>query len=107
MYPFERFKKVIKGHVRNKNRSEGSIAEENVAEYTIEFFSEFLKKMDNVGIPPDNHNTCGIQIGVDSSSITDGTPLSAAKSVEVSVELFRKAHFFVLQNTSEVLPYIK
>ncbi|XP_023759575.1 uncharacterized protein LOC111907998 [Lactuca sativa] len=107
MYPFERFMKVIKGHVRNKNRLEGCIVEENVAEETIEFFSEFLKKMDIVGIPPENHNTCGIQISVDSSSITDGTPLSAAKSVEVSAELFSKAHFFVLQNTSEVLLYIK
>ena len=99
--------KVIKGHVRNKNRPEGCIAEENVAEETIEFFSQFLKRMDIVGIPPDNHNNCGIHKGVDSSSITDGTPVSAAKSVEVSAELFSKAHFFVLQNTSEVLPYIK
>ena len=107
MYPFERYMKVIKGHVRNKNRPEGYIAEENVAEETIEFFSQFLKRMDNVGIPPDNHNNCGIHKGVDSSSITDGTPVSTAKSVEVSTELFSKAHFFVLQNTSEVLPYIK
>nr|KAJ0205415.1 hypothetical protein LSAT_V11C500282030 [Lactuca sativa] len=102
MYPFERFLKVIKGHVQNKNRPEECIAEE-----TIEFFSEFLKKMDNVGIPPDNHNTCGIQIGGDSSSITNNTPLSAAKPVEVFAKLFRKANFFVLQNTSEVLLYIK
>nr|KAJ0219738.1 hypothetical protein LSAT_V11C200065750 [Lactuca sativa] len=107
MYAFERFMKVVKGHVRNKSRPEGCIAEENVAEETIEFFSEFLKKMDIVGIPPDNHNTCGIHIGEDSSSITDGTPLSTAKSAEVSVELFRKAHFFVLQNTSVLLMYIK
>nr|KAJ0202547.1 hypothetical protein LSAT_V11C500241900 [Lactuca sativa] len=96
------FMKVVKVHVRNKNRPEGCIAEENVTEETIEFSSEFLKNMDTVGIPPDNHNK-----GVDSSSITDGTPLSAAKSVEVSAKVFSKAHFFVLQNTSEVLPYIK
>ncbi|KAL7606864.1 hypothetical protein Lser_V15G17886 [Lactuca serriola] len=100
-------REVIKGHMRNKNRPEGCIAEENVAEETIEFFSQFLKRMDTVGIPPDNHNNCGIHEGADSSSITNGTPVSAAKSVEVSAELFSKAHFFVLQNTSEVLLYIK
>ncbi|XP_023747773.1 uncharacterized protein LOC111895950 [Lactuca sativa] len=66
-----------------------------------------FERMDTVGIPPDNHNNCGIHKGVDSSFITDGTPVSAAKSVEVSAELFSKAHFFVLQNTSEVLPYIE
>ena len=63
--------------------------------------------MDIFGIPPDNHNSCGIHIGVDSSYTTDSTPLSAAKPVEVSPPLFNKAHFFVLQNTSEVLLYIK
>ncbi|KAL7606445.1 hypothetical protein Lser_V15G18818 [Lactuca serriola] len=107
MYPFERYMKVIKGHVRNKNTPEGCIAEENVAKETIEFFNQFLKRMDTVGISPDNHHNCGIHKGVDSSSITDDTPVSAVKSVEVSAELFSKAHFFVLQNTSEVLPYIK
>ncbi|XP_052627521.1 uncharacterized protein LOC128134120 [Lactuca sativa] len=107
MYPFERYMKVIKGHMRNKNRPEGCIAEENVVEETIEFFSQFLKRMDIVGIAPDNHNNCGIHKGVDSSSITDDTPVSAAKSIEVFSELFSKAHFFVLQNTSEVLPYIE
>ncbi|KAL7594807.1 hypothetical protein Lser_V15G29251 [Lactuca serriola] len=107
MYPFERFMKVIKGYVRNKNRPEGCIAEENVTEETIEFFSQFLKRMVTVGIPPDNHNNCGIHKSVDSSSIADSTPVSAAKSVEVFAELFNKAHFFVLQNTSEVLLYIK
>ncbi|GKB24131.1 putative reverse transcriptase domain-containing protein [Tanacetum coccineum] len=34
MYPFERCMKVIKGHVRNRNRPEGCIAEETVAEET-------------------------------------------------------------------------
>ncbi|KAJ0554458.1 putative Transposase-associated domain-containing protein [Helianthus annuus] len=44
MYPFERCMKVIKGHVRNKTYPEGCIAEENIAEETIEFFSEYQKK---------------------------------------------------------------
>ena len=105
MYPFERFMKVIKGHVRNRNRPEGCIAEENVAEETIEFFSEFLRKMDTVGIPHDPHNT--YRLHEDTISPIDGTPISAPKTGEVCPELIEKAHFFVLQNTSEVEPYIK
>lgn len=104
MYPFERFMKVIKGHVRNRNRPEGCIAEGNVAEETIEFFSEFFKSMDTVGIPHDTHNTCGLH--EDTISPIDGTPISAPKTGEVCPDLFEKAHFFVLQNTSEVEPYI-
>lgn len=36
-YPFERCMKVIKGHVQNRNRGEGCITEETIAEETIEF----------------------------------------------------------------------
>ncbi|GJW22628.1 putative reverse transcriptase domain-containing protein [Tanacetum coccineum] len=49
--------KVIKGHVQNKNKPEGCIAEETIAEETIEFFSEYHKSMETIGIPPDKHET--------------------------------------------------
>ncbi|GKC53506.1 putative transposon, En/Spm-like protein [Tanacetum coccineum] len=83
MYPFERCMKVIKGHVRNRNRPEGCIAEETIMEETIEFFSEYHKSMETIGIPPDKHET---------DENEEGKPLSAGKSSEVSVELFQKAH---------------
>ncbi|GKB19631.1 putative transposon, En/Spm-like protein [Tanacetum coccineum] len=35
MYPFQRCMKVIKGHMRNRNKQEGCIAEETIAEETI------------------------------------------------------------------------
>ena len=108
MYPFERCMKVIKGHVRNRNRPEGCIAEENVAEETIEFFSEFLKSMETVGIPHDIHNTYGIdEANEDTIAPTDGRPITAPRSEEICPHLFEKAHFFVLQNTAEMEPYIK
>ncbi|KAK9049303.1 hypothetical protein SSX86_031729 [Deinandra increscens subsp. villosa] len=100
MYPFERCMKVIKGHVRNKNKPEGCIAEQNVAEETIEFLSEFQKKLTTIGLPPDRHNNDIIE------GNRDGNPLSAGKPTEVSSDIFMKAHFFVMQNTSEVEPYI-
>nr|KAJ0206645.1 hypothetical protein LSAT_V11C500290410 [Lactuca sativa] len=107
MYPFERCMKVIKGHVRNKNKPEGCIAEENIAEETIEFLSEFQKNMNTVGIPLEKHNNFGNHNDDYSISLRDGTPVSACRSVQVSPDLFIKAHFYVMQNTTEVVPYIK
>ena len=97
MYPFERCMKVIKGHVRNKTYPEGCIAEENIAEETIEFLSEYQKNIKStVGIPHDKHDD-------DWETIT----VTGVKSVEVSVDLFKRAHFYVLQNTPEMAPYIE
>ncbi|GJX09919.1 hypothetical protein Tco_0199778 [Tanacetum coccineum] len=78
-----RCKKVIKGHVRNRNKPEGCIAEETIAKETIKFFSEYHKSMETIGIPPDKHET---------DENEEGKPLSAGKSSEVSAELFQKAH---------------
>lgn len=98
MYPFERCMKVIKGHVRNRSRPEGCIAEETIAEETIEFFSEYHKSMETIGLPHDKHET---------DENEDGKPWSAGKSSEVSKELFQKAHLYIIQNTDEIVPYIE
>nr|GEZ63102.1 hypothetical protein [Tanacetum cinerariifolium] len=87
MYPFERCMKVIKGHIRNRIKPEGCIAEETIAEETIEFFNEYHKSMETIDIPPDKHETDENQ---------EGKPLSAGKSSEVSMELFQKAHLYVI-----------
>nr|GEU56718.1 hypothetical protein [Tanacetum cinerariifolium] len=98
MYPFERYTKVIKGHVRNRNRPEGCIAEETIAEETIEFFREYHKTMKTIGIPHDKHVT---------KENEDEKPLSTDKSSKVSREVFQKAHLYVIQNTYEIVPYIE
>ncbi|GJW74773.1 putative transposon, En/Spm-like protein [Tanacetum coccineum] len=98
MYPFEICMKVIKGHVRNRNKPEGCIAEETIAEETIEFFSEYHKSLEIIGIPPDKHET---------DENKERKPLSASKSSEVSTKLFQKAHLYVIQNTDEIIPYIE
>ncbi|GKG49487.1 hypothetical protein Tco_0515939, partial [Tanacetum coccineum] len=66
--------KVIKGHVRNKNKPEGCIAEETIVEETM---------METIGIPPDKHET---------DENEEGKPLLAGKSSKVSAELFQKAY---------------
>ncbi|XP_026416744.1 uncharacterized protein LOC113312204 [Papaver somniferum] len=95
MYPFERCMKVIKGHVRNKNQPCGCIAEENVAEETIEIYCEYHKSIRTIGIPLDRHNTS-----------QEGEPLSAEEPCIVTPEQLRQAHFYVMQNTPEIEPYI-
>ncbi|XP_076885111.1 uncharacterized protein LOC143534533 [Bidens hawaiensis] len=57
MYPFERCVMVIKVHVRNKNKVEGCIAEQNIIEETIEFLSEFKKDLKTIGIPNSLRNS--------------------------------------------------
>ncbi|XP_026398281.1 uncharacterized protein LOC113294073 [Papaver somniferum] len=95
MYPFERCMKVIKGHVRNKNQPCGCIAEENFAEETIEIYCEYHKSIRKIGIPLDRHNTS-----------QEGELLSAEEPCIVTPEQLRQAHFYVMQNTPEIEPYI-
>nr|KAJ0194071.1 hypothetical protein LSAT_V11C800415350 [Lactuca sativa] len=64
------------------------------------------KNMNTVGIPPEKHNNFGNQNDDYGISLRDGTPVSACRSVQVSPDLFIKAHFYVMQNTTEVVPYI-
>ncbi|RVX22951.1 hypothetical protein CK203_008266 [Vitis vinifera] len=51
MYPFERFMKVLKGYVRNRNHPEGCIVECYIAEEAIEFCTEYLSNVDAIGVP--------------------------------------------------------
>ncbi|GJY86057.1 hypothetical protein Tco_0500083 [Tanacetum coccineum] len=54
--------------------------------------------MEIIGIPPDKHET---------DENEEGKPLSIIKSSEVYVELFQKAHLYVIHNTDEIVPYIE
>ncbi|GKE53384.1 hypothetical protein Tco_1488540 [Tanacetum coccineum] len=54
------------------NKPEGCIAEETIAEETIEFFSEYHKSMETIGIPPGKHETYENE---------EGKPLSAGTFV--------------------------
>ncbi|GKD78604.1 putative transposon, En/Spm-like protein [Tanacetum coccineum] len=56
------------------------------------------KSMETIGIPPDKYETYENE---------EGKPLSTGKSSEVSVELFQKAHLYVIQITDEIVPYIE
>ncbi|KAL4021604.1 hypothetical protein IC575_020410 [Cucumis melo] len=95
MYPFERFMKVIKNAVRNRNRPEGCIAEGYILEEAVEFCSEFLCGVDPIGL--------GCQKLRDNSDYSElGRPLSSGVTSIPERELLYQAHRYVLENTVDV-----
>ncbi|KAL6348316.1 hypothetical protein AAG906_005615 [Vitis piasezkii] len=94
MYPFERFMKVLKGYVRNRNRPEGCIAECYIAEEAIEFCTEYLSNVDAIGIP--------ISANIDQKV---GAPIPRGQVVTIDSNLWLHAHHYVLENTTIVQPY--
>ena len=84
MYPFERFMKILKGYVRNRNRPEGCIAKCYIAEEAVEYCSEYLSNMKAIG-----------------------KPLSSSHLFRADVKELDQAHLYVLGNTTEVEAYIE
>ncbi|KAL0544809.1 hypothetical protein IC582_019934 [Cucumis melo] len=97
MYPFERYMKVLKSFVRNRNRPEGCIAEAQVCEEAVHFCSDFLSELDEIGLGSLNSRE---------EKQTD-RPLSAGTYVRPDIQQLKQAHLHILQNTEEVHPYIE
>ena len=96
MYPFERFMKVLKGYVRNRNRPEGCIAKCYIVEEAIEFCTEYLSNIDAIGIP--------ISANIDQKV---GPPILGGQVVAVDSNLWLNEHHYVLENTTIIQPYIE
>ena len=96
MYPFERFMKVLKSYVRNRNHPEGCIVECYIAEESIEFCTEYLSNVDAIGIP--------IGLNIDQ---TVGTPIPRGHVMKIDSNFWLQAHHYVLENTTIVQPYIE
>lgn len=97
MWPFERFMAVLKNYVRNRARPEGSIARGYGTEEVIEFCVDFIDSIDSIGVPTSRHE--GRLRGM-------GT-LGRKSSLSNDTDLFDKAHYTVLQQSSFVSPYIE
>ncbi|KAL4027982.1 hypothetical protein IC575_011172 [Cucumis melo] len=97
MYPFERYMKVLKSFVRNRNRPEGCIAEAQVCEEAVHFCSDFLSGLDEIGLGSLNSRE---EKQID-------RPLSAGTYVRPDMQELKQAHLHILQNTEEVHPYIE
>ena len=51
MYPIERTMKILKGYVKNPNRSEASIIQKYVSEEAMEFCQHYLLNVGHIGLP--------------------------------------------------------
>nr|BAV56711.1 transposase [Ipomoea nil] len=95
MYPFERYMKILKGYVRNRNRPEGCIAECYISEEAIEFCSEYLTDVQTVGIPSTFQE------------VVRTRPLSGAQVQSISQEEWEQSHRYILANDVEIDQYAK
>jgi hypothetical protein len=97
MFPFERYMGVLKKYIRNHSRPEASIAKGYGTEEVIEFCVEFIEDLCPIGIPESRHE----------GRLRGKGTLGRKAIMMVDNNLFRKAHFTVLQQSSLVAPYIK
>ncbi|XP_015649723.3 uncharacterized protein [Oryza sativa Japonica Group] len=97
MFPFERYMGVLKKYVRNRARPEASIAKGYGTKEVIEFCVEFIEDLRPIGVPESRHE----------GRLRGKGTLGKKAIMTVDNNLFRKAHFTVLQHSSLVAPYIE
>ncbi|GJR49194.1 uncharacterized protein Tco_1399715 [Tanacetum coccineum] len=95
MYPFKRYICYLKGYVRNRSRPEGSIVKGYAVEEVIEFSTNYLRDVRNVGIPQSRHNG---RLG--------GVGTLGRKEEPMHLNDLHGAHFTVLQHMTSIAPYI-
>ncbi|XP_024199865.1 uncharacterized protein LOC112203073 [Rosa chinensis] len=88
MYPFERYMKVFKGWVRNRQFPEGCIAESYIVEEAIEFCSE--------RILPEDATTVGTPLRTKYGLLNGCKPLSGATIISVNQKQLDLAHLCVV-----------
>ncbi|KAL4017099.1 hypothetical protein IC575_024773 [Cucumis melo] len=97
MYPFERYMKVLKTYVRNRNRPEGYMVENYTVEEAIKFCSEFITGVSSIGL---NSSVIKRDSNVDRA-------LSVSSFIRLSKEQLDQAHLYAIQNVNDVLPYVQ
>nr|ABA97003.1 transposon protein, putative, CACTA, En/Spm sub-class [Oryza sativa Japonica Group] len=97
MFPFERYMGVLKKYVRNRACPEASIAKGYGTEEVIEFCVEFIEDLRPIGVRESRHE----------GRLRGKGTLGRKAIMTVDNNLFRKAHFTVLQHSSLIAPYIE
>ena len=83
-------------YVRNRARPEGSIVEGYVAEEIVEFYLDYMARLDPVGVPRSVHE--GKLDGVGTSGMFKFMPTNTEYS---------QAHFTVINHMNEITPYME
>ncbi|XP_019197730.1 PREDICTED: uncharacterized protein LOC109191558 [Ipomoea nil] len=96
MYPYERYMGILKGYVRNRYRPEGSIIEAYGAEEVIDFCTDYLANVQSIGVSKSRHE--GRLTGKGTIGFKTRVPSQIIRN---------QAHHLVLQQLSEVHPYLE
>ena len=102
--------KDLKGHVRNKARPEGSIAEAYLTDECITFCSRYLHGVETIFNRPERNEDRGEHSSkphILSIFPTSGRPLGKAKVKELEDKLWNAATLYVLHNCNEAEPYVQ
>ncbi|XP_073317267.1 uncharacterized protein [Primulina huaijiensis] len=100
MYPFEIFKKILKGYVKNRARPEGCIAECYLAEERMAFCSAYIKNVYSIGVRSNRNDDL-------EDGLLEARPISKGKENILEDHVLQAAHRYVLFNTAEVEPYLQ
>ena len=93
--------KTLKDYVRNYARVEGCIAESYLAEESMRFFGEFLKKSSQI------EEKQGRNEDYENYSILEGRPISKLETITLSSNEKESAHLAVLMNMAIVEPFLE
>ncbi|KAM6575504.1 hypothetical protein CsatA_023831 [Cannabis sativa] len=108
MYPIERSMSVYKQYVRNRARPEGSIAESFVVNEALTFCSMYFREVETRFNRPDRNNDIVQNMPTRQFSVFKhvGRPLGMRTVDTLPMQSKRKAEWYILNNCTEVEPYI-
>ena len=95
MYPVECYMNIFKGYTKNHHRPEASIIERYITEEAIEFCTNYLSDANFIGVPESRHD-----------GFYDGRCIQGLNVKTFSRQVFLQAHLYILNNLSEVDPYL-
>ena len=102
--------KDFKGHVRNKARPKGSIAEAYLTDECISFCSLYLHEVETIFNWPERNEDRGEHSSksyILSINPMSGRPLGKANMKELEDKLWAAATLYVLHNCNEAEPYVQ
>ena len=108
MYPIERFLKKLKEYVRNRARPEGSIAEGYVVDEALTFCSMYFEGVETKFNRPDRNadNTTSTQPQLLVFQF-QGRPYGKKNSIFMEPDVRQAAEWYILNNCSEIQPYLE
>ncbi|CAM8934406.1 unnamed protein product [Rhodiola kirilowii] len=109
MYPIERYLRKLKSYVNNKAKSEGSNSEGYIAEECLTFCSRYLSGVETLFNREERNFDGPVTEQKEKFSIFQihGRPLGASNARVLTEDELHLAHFYVLKNCDEFIPYVE